>query len=98
MGMTNDEKIRRKHEAERILNNALIKEAFDGLEREFFNTFRQSKRSEEELLRLWHSCQTLNSVKELLESAIKTGIVAENDVERELNKQKREAARRESAR
>lgn len=81
--MTDNEKVHRGEEAKRLLENQLLNEAFDTLEQEYTQVWKQTKASDEVAReKLWMAINQLSKVKMELHSVIQTGKVAKNALEK----------------
>ena len=77
----NEGKLRGQRErasnAERLLNEPLIKEAFDYLDTEFMRAWKQSSVEDTQAReRIYNLCQALEAVKGHLKSVVETGKMA----------------------
>lgn len=76
--MTDDERIRRGQEAQQLLENPLLVQAFDTIERNLMTQLRTvpltDKALEREMVR---TLQVLHKVKEQIEQVVVTGRIAE---------------------
>lgn len=73
----------RARDAEELLDNPLLAEAFDKIESSYMNEWRQSKLPDlEERERLWLAIQVLGEVKRHLRVVVENGVVAQRDIDR----------------
>lgn len=81
--MTDNEKVQRGEEAKRLLESQLLNEAFETLEQEYTQAWKQTKASDEAAREtLWMAINQLSKVKSQLHSVIQTGKVARNALEK----------------
>jgi hypothetical protein len=73
----------RGREAEELLENPMLAEAFDKIEASYMDEWRQSKLADiEERERLWLAIQVLGEVKRHLRVVVENGVVAKRDIDR----------------
>lgn len=88
--MTIDEEIRRANEAERLMNEPLLKEAFDSIEAGIFSAMRQVKLSDEKTQHeLILMLQLHNRLKGVFQTHMETGKLARIQKETMAEKAKR---------
>lgn len=76
--MTQDEEIRRGFEAKRLLDDPLLKDAFDKIERAFVDALKTTPLTDKELEReVVRSLQVLHKVQGLIRDVVTTGKMAE---------------------
>ena len=73
----------RGREAEELLENPMLADAFDKIEASYMDEWRQSKLADiEERERLWLAIQVLGEVKRHLRVVVENGVVAKRDIDR----------------
>ena len=73
----------RGREAEELLENPMLAEAFDKIEASYMDEWRQSKLADiEERERLWLAIQVLGEVKRHLRVVVENGVIAKRDIDR----------------
>lgn len=73
----------RGREAEELLENPMLAEAFDKIEASYMDEWRQSKLADiEERERLWLAIQVLSEVKRHLRVVVENGVIAKRDIDR----------------
>jgi len=73
----------RGREAEELLDNPMLAEAFDKIEAAYMDEWRQSKLPDlEERERLWLAIQVLGEVKRHLRVVVENGVIAKRDIDR----------------
>ena len=81
--MTDQQLAQRGEEAQRLIGNELLNEAFLALEQEYTQAWKQTKASDEVAReKLWMAINQLSKVKSQLHSVIQTGKVAKNALEK----------------
>lgn len=72
-----DHEIRRGHEAERIMNEPLVKEAFATIEKTLLESLRKADLNKPDILRtIAMNIQVLQGFKKILQTTIDTGKMA----------------------
>jgi len=84
----NEAKLRTQQEraahAERLLNDPLLKEAFDKLDEEFVRTWRQTSVNDTEAReRIYSLCTALEAIKQHLAGVIVDGKIAKMNLEQQ---------------
>ncbi len=70
-------------QAEELLNNPLLSDALDSMEREYLAAWRASKLPDlEERERLWLAMQVLEQVRNHLRIVLENGVVARREIDR----------------
>lgn len=70
-------------EAEELLENPMLAEAFDKIEAAYMDEWRQSKLPDlEGRERLWLAIQVLGEVKRHLRVVVENGVIAKRDIDR----------------
>jgi hypothetical protein len=70
--------------AERLLNDEILKEAFDKLDTEFMRTWRQTSVSDTEAReRIYNLCAALDALKQHIASVIVDGKIAKINLEQQ---------------
>lgn len=80
--ITVDEAVRRGHEAERLLNDPLMVEAFDSADAQFVREWREATTPAEREA-AWFKQVALAEVKHALEKVLSDGEVARDEAKRE---------------
>ena len=79
--MTKDEELRRAHAARRIMEEPLIVEAFEKLERGVIDTLKTTSNLEkEDLERLWITLRLIGKFREMFFGIIESGRMAEFEI------------------
>ncbi len=74
---------RRGQEAKELLENPMLVEAFEALEREYLKAWRQSKPADdEERERLWLAVGILDEIKRHLRVVVENGVMAKRDIDK----------------
>ena len=74
---------RKGHEAKELLENPILVEAFEALEREYLKAWRQSKPADdEERERLWLAVGILDEIKRHLRVVVENGVMAKRDIDK----------------
>ncbi len=75
--------VQRAMQAEELLNNPMLSEALDSMEREYLAAWRASKLPDlEERERLWLAMQVLEQVRNHLRIVLENGVVARREIDR----------------
>jgi hypothetical protein len=75
--------VQRAMQAEELLNNPLLSEALDSMEREYLAAWRASKLPDlEERERLWLAMQVLEQMRNHLRIVLENGVVARREIDR----------------
>ncbi len=75
--------VQRAMQAEELLNNPLLSDALDSMEREYLAAWRASKLPDlEERERLWLAMQVLEQVRNHLRIVLENGVVARREIDR----------------
>jgi hypothetical protein len=74
---------RKGQDAKDLLENPILVEAFDALEREYLKAWRQSKPADdEERERLWLAVGILDEIKRHLRVVVENGMMAKRDIDK----------------
>lgn len=75
--------VQRAMQAEELINNPLLAEAFDAMEREYLRAWRGSGLPDlEERERLWLAIQVLEEVRKHLRVVLENGVIARREIDR----------------
>ena len=88
-----EEKLRRKRQAELLMANPLLVEAFAILKSKYFQAFQMPDTDETQRNMLWLACQMVGKVENHLNQAIKSGHVVELALFRETQAKKKDGSR-----
>ena len=73
--------VERGHKAQQLLNNEVLLEAFETLDKEFTTAWKNTSLDQGvERDRLYNLCQALNSLQSYLDSVAQNGRLAENQL------------------
>lgn len=75
--------VQRAMQAEELINNPLLNETLNSMEREYLAAWRTSKLPDiEERERLWLATQVLDQVRNHLRIVLENGVVARREIDR----------------